>query len=179
MSRGFRFASVSTIFTSAWLLSGCVAPPAQVAVPTQRLPADACNLPTQVSGETIESVIYPGQQPVGCINPRFRLVHGGDRAAEDLFNRLTVGFMDAPLDASTTMYGAPNFLTAMRYQSGGMAVGWRHSVLCRRPLVWIFRWPGEFHKMPGVKPVLLEFIDEPNAENCPPNQKRDADGGGP
>lgn len=161
------------------------------------------------ANETVENVLLRDGKPVGCENPRFRLVYSDDVdpdpnpdvAAHKLFERLTQngnGWVDRPVNGDPG-YGGPNFLThddknptsgrpetgIRERHSDHLVVGWRGAVGCRRPLVWIFQWPDESGEEPGhpqkvhVKPVLLEFVKRRNEDGCKEPGNRDADGGGP
>lgn len=193
----FRLAPVLGVVVSAWLLSGCTVPPAAVAVATPAPAAakdDGCPLqryarqgdtavaiPAEVAGQTIADVLVPGGRPVGCENPRFRLVKGDERDARALFERLTRGSpkMGAGQSVNLRDYGLRGLMTEVRMRPDGIAVGWRGHAGCERPLVWISKWPGELDMLPGVGTVLLEFTGEPSVENCRLGPYRDADGGGP
>jgi hypothetical protein len=202
MIRFIRSGLVLSAIVAAWSLSGCT--PSSAPTPPTPMPGSTDNgcpktlyshpddkddiyvaIPSEVSGEKIDDVLIPGGKPVGCENPRVRLVHGTEQDAKNLFDRLT---KDAPRGYTQGRvaphflrgYGAGNFLTDIRIRKiDGVAVGWRTHIECRRPLVWIFQWPDESSQKPGVKPVLLEFTDEPAAEHCHPLESKDADGGGP
>lgn len=144
-------------------------------------------LPSPVPGETVQDVLLPGGKPVGCENPRFRLVHGTEQDAQALFDRLTKSDPKGYITASAATRGnfrangaSYSLVQELRIRrSDGMAVGLRPHFGCRRPLLWIVQWPGEGTQSPGVKPVLLEFADAAMEQSCKPRGYGDADGGGP